>query len=114
MNATLPKFKYEYSVTLNDALKEMGMESAFRGGFSGIGESSLGELFINNVLHKTFIEVDNSGTRAAAVTAVEVNCESVEEPVEPKIVKLDRPFLYAIVDNATGLPVFIGTVNDIG
>ena len=114
VNATLPKFKYEYSVTLNDVLKEMGMESAFRGGFSGIGESSLGELFIGNVLHKTFIEVDNAGTRAAAVTAVEVATESAEEPVEPKIVKLDRPFLYAIVDNATGLPIFIGTVNDVG
>lgn len=114
VNATLPKFKYEYSVTLNDALKEMGINSAFGGGFSGIGESSLGELYINRVLHKTFIEVDNAGTRAAAVTVVEVSPESAEEPVEPKIVKLDRPFLYAIVDNATGLPIFIGTVNDIG
>lgn len=113
VNATLPKFKYDYSILLNDILKEMGINKAFGGGFSNIGESSLGELFINRVLHKTFIEVDNAGTRAAAVTAVEVATESAE-PTVPKTVKLDRPFLYAIVDNATGLPIFIGTVNDIG
>ena len=71
VNATLPKFKYEYSVTLNDMLKEMGINKAFSGGFSNLGESALGELYINRVLHKTFIEVDNAGTRAAAVTAVE-------------------------------------------
>ena len=91
----------------------MGMEKAFEGGFSNLGESAYGELFINRVIHKTFIEVDNMGTRAAAVTAVEVYPESAM-PIEPKTVKLDRPFLYAIVDNATGLPIFIGTVNDIG
>lgn len=113
VNATLPKFKYDYSILLNDVLKEMGINKAFGGGFSNLGESSLGELFINRVLHKTFIEVDNAGTRAAAVTAVEVTPECAM-PIEPKIVKLDRPFLYAIVDNATGLPIFIGTVNDIG
>lgn len=113
VNATLPKFKYDYSILLNDILKEMGINKAFGGGFSNIGESSLGELFINRVIHKTFIEVDNAGTRAAAVTAVEVATESAE-PTVPKTVKLDRPFLYAIVDNATGLPIFIGTVNDIG
>lgn len=113
VNATLPKFKYDYSIFLNDALKAMGMEKAFEGGFSNLGESAYGELFINRVLHKTFIEVDNMGTRAAAVTAVEIYPESAM-PIEPKTVKLDRPFLYAIVDNATGLPIFIGTVNDIG
>jgi serpin B len=113
VNATLPKFKYDYSILLNDILKEMGINKAFGGGFSNIGESSLGELFINRVIHKTFIEVDNAGTRAAAVTAGEVATETAE-PTVPKTVKLDRPFLYAIVDNATGLPIFIGTVNDIG
>lgn len=112
VNATLPKFKYDYTVTLNDTLKAMGMNGAFSGGFSRMGRSSWGELRVGSVLHKTFIEVDNNGTRAAAVTAVDVVAESCE-PTIPKTVKLDRPFLYAIVDNSTGLPIFIGTVNDI-
>lgn len=113
VNATLPKFKYEYTVGLMDALKALGMESAFGGGFSEMGESAYGELAIGSVIHKTFIEVDNMGTKAAAVSAVEMAPESAP-PTRTEKVVLDRPFLYAIVDNATGLPVFIGTVNDIG
>ena len=112
VNATLPKFKYDYTVMLNDTLNSMGMKGAFSGGFSRMGRSSWGELHVGSVLHKTFIEVDNNGTRAAAVTAIDMVAESCE-PTTPKTVKLNRPFLYAIVDNATGLPIFIGTVNDI-
>jgi serpin B len=112
VNATLPKFKYEYSVTLNDPLKDMGMKGAFSGGFGRMGRGVWGDFKISNVIHKTFIEVDNNGTRAAAVTAVECVPTSAE-PTIPKTVRLDRPFLYAIVDNSTGLPIFIGTVNDI-
>lgn len=111
VNATLPKFKYEYSVSLNDALKALGMEKAFYGGFGNLGESQLGEIFISNVSHKTFIEVNNMGTKAAAATDVEMGVESCPSRIET--VTLDRPFLYAIVDNETGLPVFIGTLLDI-
>lgn len=113
VNATLPKFKYEYAVELKDALKALGMESAFGGGFSEMGESAYGELAISSVIHKTFIEVDNKGTKAAATTGVVMEPTSAA-PTEPKTVILDRPFLYAIVDRTTGLPIFIGTVNDIG
>ena len=112
VNATLPKFKYDYSVTLNDTLKAMGMNEAFHGGFSRMGRSAWGDFKISSVMQKTFIEVDTNGTRAAAVTAVEA-CPTSAEPERVETVRLDRPFLYAIVDNATGLPVFIGTVNDI-
>ena len=112
VNATLPKFKYDYTVNLNDPLEALGMKGAFSGGFSRMGRSTWGELHVGSVLHKTFIEVDNMGTRAAAVTSVSIEAECAE-PTMPKTVKLDRPFLYAIVDNSTGLPIFIGTVNDI-
>ena len=79
-----------------------------------MGECKDGPLCVSSVLHKTFIEVDNAGTRAAAVTAVIMAPTSANpEYVRVERVKLDRPFLYAIVDNATGLPIFIGTVNDI-
>lgn len=110
VNATLPKFSYDYKIKMNDALKALGMPTAFDSGladFSRLGKSSRGNLFIGEVLHKTFISVDELGTKAGAVTKVEISDESY---TEPKIVNLNRPFLYAIVDNATNLPVFIGTI----
>ncbi|MHB1454845.1 MAG: serpin family protein [Saccharofermentanales bacterium] len=107
---TLPKFSYDYTVKMNGALKELGMPDAFDAGaadLSRLGKSTRGNLYIGEVLHKTFIQVDELGTKAGAVTKVEVNDESY---TETKIVDLNRPFVYAIIDNATKLPVFIGTV----
>ena len=61
-------------------------------------------------MHKTFIQVDEKGTKAAAVTAIVASDEAA--PEEPKHVNLDRPFLFMIVDNEHKLPVFIGYVMD--
>lgn len=111
--ATLPKFSYEYEIGMNDILKELGMEKAFDSGqadFSKLGQSSDGNLSIGSVLHKTYIEVDESGTKAAAVTKVEVDVES--ETAYDYIVCLDRPFIYMIIDNETNLPIFVGTFVD--
>ena len=111
--ASLPKFEYDFELSMNDALKALGMVDAFceeDADLTGIGRAGWGNgnLFINNVQHKTFISVNERGTRAGAVTSVEINGPtSVPEFV---YVILDRPFLYAIIDNATGLPVFMGTV----
>ena len=66
----------------------------------------------SRVLHKAYIAVDERGTKAGAATAVETVYTALEEGVYK--VTLDRPFAYAIIDDATGLPVFIGTVTDIG
>ncbi|NCU25417.1 serine protease [Candidatus Nomurabacteria bacterium] len=110
VTAYLPKFTYDYKIKMNDMLKELGMKDAFdanRADLSKLGKSSRGNLYVGEVLHKTFISVDELGTKAGAVTKVEVNDESY---TETKIVRLNRPFLYAIIDNATGLPVFLGTV----
>ncbi len=112
----LPEFTYEYEEELSDTLIGMGMGSAFEknADFSRMAETDTGMLFIGKILHKTFIEVDREGTRAAAVTSIEMNGDSVsidEEP--PKTVFLDRPFVYAIIDTDTGLPVFIGAVNSV-
>lgn len=114
--ATIPKFSYEYSLNMNDILADLGIPTAFDpslADFSGIGTSIEGNLYIGNVLHKTFIEVSETGTKAAAVTSVEINCESVAEPEPPKVVKLDRPFVYIIMDNENQLPIFIGVVTDV-
>lgn len=112
--ATLPKFSYEYALSMNDVLKALGMPSAFTGStadFSRLGQSSRGNLYIAEVLHKTFISVDELGTKAGAVTKVQMNDECAV--ISEWIVELNRPFVYMIIDNATGLPVFIGTVMDI-
>nr|MBQ6241518.1 serpin family protein [Lachnospiraceae bacterium] len=106
---TLPKFSYDYAVSLPEVLKTMGLRDAFdaaRADFSGISRSE--QLFISAVLHKTHIDLDSAGTRAAAVTAVMVNLGGYYGDMHE--VCLDRPFIYMIVDTAAGLPVFIGTV----
>lgn len=111
--ATLPKFSYEYELTMNDVLKELGMPSAFSGDtadFSKMAHSSRGNIYIGDVLHKTFISVDELGTKAGAVTKVQMNDESA--PMSEWVVTLNRPFVYMIIDNETNLPVFIGTVMD--
>ena len=111
--AQMPKFSYDYEIKMNDALKALGMPTAFdfnAADFSKLGRSAYGNIYIGEVLHKTFISVDELGTKAGAVTKVEMKDESAPMGYS---VKLDRPFVYAIVDNATGLPVFMGTVTEV-
>ena len=80
--------------------------------FSALGSSDSGNIFISRVLHKAYIAVDEKGTKVGAATAVETSYTAIEEGVYK--VTLDSPFVYAVIDDATGLPVFIGTVTDIG
>ncbi len=100
----LPRFKLEYEVRLNDTLEALGMGIAFGGGadFSGMGPS----LFISEVRHKTFVEVNEEGTEAAAVTAV-VGVKSL-----PPAFRVDRPFFFAIYDTETETILFMGTVTE--
>ncbi len=119
VNIGLPKFSYDYSASLSDLLQDMGMKNAFVGDptspdfadFSMMSETD--PLYISDVIHKTFIDVEEGGTRAAAVTAVFVATATAMPTEPPKEVILDRPFLYMIVDAETNLPIFIGTVNEI-
>lgn len=108
----MPKFQSDYSNSLVDALKAMGVTDAFeaeRADFSGMGKLRSGmPVFVSEVLHKTAITVNEQGTRAAAVTAVEMN-EGAAMPTREIV--LDRPFVYMIVDNATRLPIFLGVMN---
>lgn len=115
VHAWLPQFEVEYDVELSGVLAEMGMEDAFdrgRADFSGLGTSSHGNIFIDRVIHKTYIEVSPVGTKAGAATAVEIRCESA--PMEAELVKevrLDRPFFYMIINCENRQPIFMGTVN---
>ena len=79
---------------------------------SAMGSTSTGMLYINQVLHKTFINVDEKGTQAGAATMVAAG-DGAEAPHEVKQVHLDRPFLYMIVDTRKNIPLFMGTFTDM-
>ena len=116
VNAALPKFETEYGILLNDVLISMGMSDAFSSStaeFSKMASSERGNIFINRVLHKTFISVDELGTKAGAVTAVEMRDGSAMIPAEYYNVFLDRPFVYMLIDCETNQPFFIGTMMDV-
>ena len=111
----LPKFKTEYSVEMSGVLKNMGMPVAFNpelADFTGLGTSDEGNIFISRVLHKTFIEVDEKGTKAGAATVVEMADNGTGIIDEPKEVYLTRPFVYMLIDCEANIPFFIGVMND--
>lgn len=111
VNAAIPKFEAQYSVELSSVLKQMGMELPFdgtRADFSGIGGCAD---CISRVMHKTFLSVDEAGTKAAAATVVEM-VELCAEIEPEKQVILDRPFVYMLLDTQLQLPLFIGTMLD--
>ena len=115
VRAAIPKFESEYSARLDDVLSAMGMPSAFKqeaAEFEGLGTSTAGNIFIDRVLHKTFISVDERGTRAGAATAVVMADECAALTMHSVI--LDRPFVYMLIDTQTNLPFFIGTLTDVG
>jgi serpin B len=107
----LPKFKYEYNEKqMKPALTDMGMGVAFdpvNADFTRINPD--GGLYISRILHKTFIETNEEGTEAAAVTAVEVGVTSVG-PDQTYYFTINRPFVYFIQEKSTGTVLFIGTV----
>ncbi len=106
----LPRFRYKYEIKLNDVLTTMGMGVAFTGkaDFSGINRNE--DLFIDYVKHKTFIEVNEEGTEAAAVTVVAI--ERLSYNPDKLQFLANRPFMYAITEEKTGAILFMGTVKD--
>jgi serine protease inhibitor len=111
----VPRFKVEYEIGLNDALIALGMGIAFdpdRADFTGIVKGP-DRAFISRVKHKTFAEVNEEGTEAAAVTSVEMRTTSAMQPREKTFrMIVDRPFFCAIRDNKTGTLLFMGSIND--
>ena len=113
----MPEFTYDYSTEMSRGLKNMGITEAFgeSADFSGMAETRSGALYIGQVTHKTHIELDKNGTKAAAVTDIGMNDTTSIQP-DPKkeiTIRLDRPFIYAIIQSSTGIPVFMGVVNKI-
>jgi serpin B len=105
-----PKLKYEYEIKLNDILTEMGMGVAFTGAADFTGINHGGSLNIDYVKHKSFIEVNEEGTEAAAVTIVAIERNSIEP--QKITFNVNRPFFYAITEKSTGAVLFMGTVKN--
>ncbi len=116
-NVKIPKFEYDYSTSLKDSLMKLGLKDEFDGGKADFGnmyelEDKDTNIYIDDVLHKTRIELSEAGTKAAAVTAVIMATTSIDL-TEPEEVHFDRPFLYMIYDKESELPVFLGTIIDL-
>ncbi|MCU0526614.1 MAG: serpin family protein [Elainella sp. Prado103] len=108
---SLPKFKLEYDRTLNDLLQAMGMGIAFDPNQASFTALSSLPTHVNEVKHKTYIEVNEEGTEAAAVTSIGVRTTAISLD-QPFQMTIDRPFFYAIRDTHTGMLLFMGTVID--
>lgn len=105
----MPRFTARSNLNLTETLKAAGMPAAFSddADFSGITADA--ELHIDSVRHKTFVQVDEHGTEAAAASGVDAQAVSA---VAPYTVTVDRPFLFVVTDTATGAPLFLGRISD--
>ncbi|MCR5101884.1 MAG: hypothetical protein K6B41_11060 [Butyrivibrio sp.] len=109
-----PEYDTDYSSSLDNALKNLGIKEAFSTGadFTAFtGDEN--DFYIGTVLHKTHIEVNREGTKAAAATSAMVLTSAYNPNAEIKQVYLNRPFVYAVVEKETGMPVFMGALNTV-
>ncbi|MCD4686021.1 MAG: serpin family protein [Anaerolineae bacterium] len=111
----MPRFEFETALDLKTTLQNMGMTDVFDGNLAdltGMFDPATvnGNLFVTDALHKAFIGVDETGTEAAAATAIVVGITSAPMPSQPVEVRLDHPFIYAIYDRQTGAILFLGQV----
>lgn len=108
ISLSMPSWTMDWSDNLNKALMELGLGSLFRaaGDLSGIAD---GGISVDQVVHRAVMAVDEYGVVASAVTAIAI---ATSAPVEPKELRLDRPFAFVIFDTETRLPLFIGRLSD--
>jgi serpin B len=107
----LPRFKLKYDVELKTALSQLGMTQAFGSGANFSGLSSV-PVKIDQVKHKTFVDVNEEGTEAAAVTSIGIRATSARPIEEPFSMTVDRPFFCAIRDDQTGAILFMGAISN--
>ncbi|MDR3645344.1 MAG: serpin family protein, partial [Clostridia bacterium] len=111
VSISLPQFSASSDLDLNDTLKKMGLGVAFgdKANFSNMGEdrSGLG-LYISEVRQKSFLQVDEAGTKAGTATSVDMR----KAEIASKILNFNRPFIYAVVDTQTRLPLYLGTMEN--
>ena len=102
----LPKFKFKYDKSMNDELYALGMKDAFNPQLADLSGISNDNLVVNNVKQSTFIDVNEEGTEAAAVTIIDIVDTSI------KYFNVDKPFIFAIRERTTNTLIFIGAVNN--
>lgn len=107
-----PKFKLNSSLLLNQPLQGLGMQQAFIPGSANFSGMSNDPLFVSEVLQKSFVDVNEQGTEAAAVTTVTVRATAVMRPLPPFEMIVDHPFFFVISDKPTGAILFMGIVKD--
>lgn len=116
VKTAIPKFETNFGVEMSEILKNMGITEAFnvtKANFSRLGRYEGENIFINRVIHKTSIKVGEKGTKAGAVTIIEMGKGTSAEPGKIKQVFLDRPFVYMLIDCENNIPFFMGAVTDI-
>ncbi len=116
VHAGIPEFSFDFNIRLDDTLKAMGMTDLFDPTFCDLSKAASCEgenLYMGLVEQKTHIELDRNGTKAAAITWGIMKAGSAAPSDEPIYIILDRPFVYAIVDTESGLPLFIGVVTEL-
>lgn len=118
VEASIPKFEADSDTNMAEIFQNMGMNDAFdykRADFSNLGTSKDGNICIERILHKTHISITEQGTKAGAASAAEMTAKmSMIPPEEIKTIRLDRPFLYMIIDCHTSTPVFLGVLHTTG
>lgn len=117
VQASIPRFTAQTELELEKALTAMGITDLFdvsRADLRAMGSAPSGNnLYVSSVLHKTYLSLDENGTKAAAATSLDVNGGAAPPSEDVKTVTLDRPFLYMVVDTHACVPLFMGTVTSM-
>jgi len=108
----IPKFRFETKYFMKGDLMDMGMPTAFSGNADFSGMTGEGNLFISEVIHQAFVEVNEEGTEAAAATAVVMELKSVGPGSAPPIFRADHPFIFIIQQKNSGNILFMGRVSE--
>lgn len=110
---TMPRLKFAFEQSLNEALKALGMQKAFSPNLANFSKLSDEDVYISSVRHKSFIDVNETGTEAAAVTSITFTTTSTGPGEIQKIYfTVDKPFVFAITEKDTGAILFIGEVQN--
>ncbi|MCR5600377.1 MAG: hypothetical protein K6G33_06545 [Ruminococcus sp.] len=119
LRVMIPEFEYSYATSLPKALQKLGMKEAFdelRADFSRLNDQTVDKaepIYLGDVIHKTKIEISKEGTKAAAASISFGNAGGMSPKTKDVIIRLDKPFVYMIVDK-NNIPMFIGAATELG
>jgi len=109
---TMPRFKFAFETRLNEVLTQMGMKKAFQPNIANFSKMSDQDLYISSAIHKSFIDVNENGTEAAAVTSITMATTSIGNEPPKTYFTVNKPFVFAITENDTDAILFLGEVQN--